>query len=296
MAKLLDGKIALIMGVANQHSIATGIAEVLDELGAKLAFSYLPDKSGKMESRVNKALSNVDKHYISSCDVKDDKSIDQFFAGLAKVCPKIDYLVHSIAHAPLADIKCPVLNVSRSGFLQALDVSVYSFIACARKAAELMITKEDSETNESETNENDNEKNENNKTTLNHSKNSSSGSGSIVTLSYYGAQKVIPGYNVMGVAKSALEGAVRYLSFDLGKHAIRVNAVSAGPIKTLAASALGVSKLIKSYEAISPVDYEVSAKTVGQTVAYLLSDMSLATTGEILHVDAGYHAMGSILP
>lgn len=249
------------MGVANKFSIATGIAKVLADHGAEIAFSYLPDPQRKMEARVNKALTTLQPKVVAPCNVLDDASLDDFFAIINQHYGKIDFLVHSIAFAPLQDLKKNTLETTRAGFLHTMDCSVYSFMACARHASKLMPE-----------------------------------GGAIVTLSYYGAEKVIPGYNLMGIAKSALESAVRYASYELGSQHIRVNGVSAGPLKTLSSAALGVAKMIHHTTASSPLKRPFTQTNVGEATAFLLSDLSQAITGEILHVDNGYHAMGLAPP
>ena len=254
---LFKGKVGVVMGVANQFSIATGIADVLRDMGAELAFSYLPDPKGKMAARVQKVIAPWSPKYWAPCDVLSDASIATFFQGLAQVYGKVDFLVHSIAYAPLEDLKKSTLETSRAGFLETMNISVYSFIACLRAVKDVLRDE-----------------------------------GSVVTLSYYGGEKVIPGYNIMGVAKSALEATVRYGAYDLGERGIRVNAISAGPVKTLAASAVGVSKIIQKYQGLSPLKRNISKRDVGLCAAYLLSDLARATTGEVVHVDAGYHVMG----
>ena len=255
--QLFANKVGVVMGVANKFSIATGIADVLINSGAELAFSYLPDNADKMEGRVKKALAPLQPKVMAPCDVLNDESLNKFFATIKQNYGKIDFLVHSIAYAPLEDLKKRTLDASRDGFLNTMDCSVYSFIACAQRASKLM-----------------------------------NSGGAIVTLSYYGAEKVIPGYNVMGLAKSALESAVRYASYELGPEHIRVNGISAGPLKTLSSSALGVSKIIRHATATTPLKTPLTQTQVGEATAFLLSDLSRAITGEILHVDNGYHAMG----
>lgn len=258
MGKLFEGKVGVVMGVANQHSIASGVSKVLKDMGAEMAFSYLPDESGKMETRVRKVVDQWEPAIVHPCDVSDDDSIKAFFAAVERKYGKIDFFVHSVAFAPLDDLKCRTIDASRSGFLNAMDISVYSFMATAREASKIM--KDD---------------------------------GAIVTMSYYGGEKVISGYNLMGLAKSALETATRYAAYELGELGIRVNAISAGPIKTLASSAVGASKMLKMYGDIAPMGRNVERDEVGKTAAYLLSDLASATTGEVLHVDGGYHVMGS---
>ncbi len=256
---MFQGKSGLILGVANDKSIATGIAQVLAAEGASLGFNFLPDDRGKMEQRVKKAVDSLQPKLIAPCNVNDDASVRDFFAQVKETMGTIDFLVHSIAFAPLDDIRCSVSQVSRAGFLNAMETSVFSFMHTAKYAAELMPE-----------------------------------GGSMLTLSYYGGEKVLPGYNLMGIAKAALESSVGYLAFDLGTKKIRVNAISAGPIKTLAASAIGdFGDMLSLNQAMSPMDCNVTAEDVGKTAAYLLSDYSQRVTGEVLHVDAGYHIMGS---
>lgn len=258
MEKMFEGKVGVVMGVANQHSIAAGVSKVLVDMGAELAFSFLPDPSGKMETRIRKVVNEWDPALVLPCDVGSDDSIKEFFAAVAERYGKIDFLVHSVAFAPTDDLKCRTVDASRDGFLSAMDISVYSFLATSREASKIM-----------------------------------NPGGSIVTMSYFGGEKVIAGYNMMGLAKSALETAVKYAAFDLGEAGIRVNAISAGPIKTLASSAVGASKMLKMYSDIAPLGRNVHRDEVGKTSAYLLSDLASATTGELLHVDGGYHVMGS---
>ncbi len=257
---MFSGKKGVIMGVANHLSIASGVAQFLKEEGAELAFSHLPDvdERGKMEQRVRKVTDPLGYKIVIPCDVTSDDSITNFFAKIGKEWGKIDFLVHSIAFASVDDIRKPTLMASREGFKQAMDISCYSLIAVSRAASELMTD-----------------------------------GGSIVTMSYYGGERVVPGYNMMGVCKSALEMAMRYVAFDLGSKNIRVNAVSAGPIKTLAASAVGdFSKMLGFYAKGSPLGKNVNQNDVAKSTAYLLSDLSTGVTGEVLHVDSGYHVMG----
>lgn len=257
LPQLFGGKVGVVMGVANQFSIATGIADVLRRMGAELAFSYLPDPKGKMAARVLKVVEPWQPKYWAPCDVLSDASIAEFFSGLAHAYESVDFLIHSIAYAPLEDLKKNTLKTSRQGFLDTMNISVYSFIACLDAVSDLLVD-----------------------------------GGSVVTMSYYGGEKVIPGYNIMGVAKSALESAVRYGAYDLGTRGIRVNAISAGPLKTLAASAVGVNKIMKRYEGLSPLGRNITKTDVGLSAAYLLSDLARSTTGEVLHVDGGFHVMG----
>jgi len=258
MAGLFEGKCGVIMGIANQHSIASGIARFLVDQGAEIAFSFLPDDSGKMEGRIRKVVDEWNPKLVLPCNVGKDEDIARFFGDVAKHYGKIDFLVHSIAFAPLQDLKCPTIEASREGFLNAMDVSVYSFLAVCREGSKVMNT-----------------------------------GGSIATLTYFGGEKVIAGYNMMGLAKAALDMSVRYAAYDLGPKNIRVNGISAGPIKTLASSAVGASKMLDMYKSIAPLERNVTQDEVGKSAGYLLSDLSSGVTGEILHVDAGYHIMGS---
>jgi enoyl-[acyl-carrier protein] reductase I len=258
---LFTGKKGIIMGVVNEYSIAAGIAKTLAEHGATIGFSHLPDKDGRdrMAKRVQRVAEPLGVSFIRPCDVAVDEDVTRFFAEVREHFGTIDFLVHSIAFAPLDDIRCPTLDATREGFRVAMDISVYSFIAVAREASKLM-----------------------------------EAGSSMVTLSYFGGEKVVGGYNMMGVCKSALEMTTRYLAHDLGPRHIRVNAVSSGPIRTLAASAVGdFSDMLGLNAAVAPMGRNVSTEEVGKAAAYLLSDLSSATTGEILHVDCGYHIMGS---
>ncbi len=258
---LFEGKKGIIMGVVNEFSIAAGIAKALADQGATIGLSHLPDKDdkGRMAKRVQRVADPLGIHFIRPCDVTIDDDITRFFSEVEAEFGSIDFLVHSIAFAPLDDIRCPTLDATREGFRVAMDISVYSFIAVAREAAKRM-----------------------------------KAGGSMVTLSYFGGEKVVGGYNMMGVCKSALEMTTRYLAHDLGPRHIRVNAVSSGPIRTMAASAVGdFSDMLGLNAAVAPMGRNVSSEEVGKASIYLLSDLSSATTGEILHVDCGYHIMGS---
>ena len=254
----LAGKNGLIMGIANTRSIAAAIGKCASFEGASLACSYLPDQSGKSHTRVQQAVSDwATPPHLFPCDVNDDSQLDEFFSKVAKIFPKLDFLIHSIAFAPIEDIRCPTAEASRAGFLTAMETSVYSLLAVVRRATPLF--------NEG---------------------------ASVLTLSYFGAQKVVPGYNLMGVAKAALEASVRYLAFDLGGGQVRVNALSAGPIKTLASSAIGnLSAMLEVAAKASPLARNVRTAEVAKTACFLVGDGASAITGEILHVDAGYHAM-----
>jgi enoyl-[acyl-carrier protein] reductase I len=258
---IFSGKRGVIMGVANEYSIASGVAKFLHQEGAQLAFSHLPDKDGRdrMRKRLERVAEPLQAKVLAPCDVTKDEDIDAFFGEVKKVFPTIDFFVHSIAYAPLEDIRCSTIDASRAGFLQAMEISVYSFVATARRAAALMPD-----------------------------------GGSICTMTYYGGEKVVGGYNLMGVCKAALDSSITYLAYDLGPKNIRVNGLSAGPIKTLASSAVGeFSDMLKLNAAVAPMGRNITLEDVAKSAGYLLSDLSSATTGDILHVDFGYHIMGS---
>lgn len=257
---MLKGKRGVVMGIANERSLATGIARRLHAEGAELAISYLPDTGERKrnEARVQQVTGDLKPLLVEPCDVGQDESIEVFFKQAREVLGHIDFVVHSIAFAPTEDLKVPTYQSSRKGFALAMDVSVYSFLAVARAAAPHM-----------------------------------SDGGSICALTYFGGERVMPGYNMMGVCKAALDTSVRYAAAELGPSKIRVNAISAGPVKTLAASAVGdFKKMLGLYEHTSPLRSNISADDVGAAACFLLSDYGRMTTGEILHVDAGYHIMG----
>ncbi len=257
VSSLMAGKKGLIMGVANDRSIAWGIAKTVHAHGAELAFTYQGDA---LEKRVRPLAEEVGSNIVLPCDVTDEASMDALFAELAAKWGKIDFVVHAIAFSDKNELDGLYLNTTRANFLKTMDISVFSFTAVAQKAAPLM---------------ND--------------------GGSMVTLTYYGAERVMPHYNVMGVAKAALEASVRYLATDLGKDNIRVNAISAGPIKTLAASGIGDFRyILKWNELNSPLKRNVTIEDVGNSGLYLLSDLGAGVTGEVLHVDAGYHTVGMV--
>ena len=259
---ILKNKKGVIMGVANQFSIATGIAKAAAEQGAEIVYSHLPDTTGKMLKRVNRAVEGLSPKGVYPCDVTSDESIQSFFKQAAGDLGDIDFVVHSIAFGDTKDIKCPTVECSRAGFAQAMDISCYSYIAVCNEAQKYMPN-----------------------------------GGSTISLSYYGGEKVVPGYNMMGICKSALEMTTRYLSHDLGPKKIRANCISAGPIKSLSASAISdFSKMIDQYENNAPLRRGVTQDDVGQVASFLLSDLSSSITGETLHVDAGYHVMGYFDP
>jgi enoyl-[acyl-carrier protein] reductase I len=247
----MTGKRGIILGVANNKSIAWGVAQQLKEAGAELAFTYLNDA---LEKRVRPLAESLGSEVILPCDVQDEAQLDAVFAELGKRWGKIDFVVHAIAFANREDLKNPFSQTSREGFQLALDVSAYSMISTTRAALPIM--------NEG---------------------------GSIITMSYLGAMRAIPGYNVMGVAKAALEASVRYLAAELGDNGVRVNAISAGPIKTLAASGVGnFNEKLRSMEARSPLKRTITQEEVGKASLYLLSDLASGVTGEIHYVDGGF--------
>jgi len=257
MSKLMSGKRGLVMGVANERSIAWGIAKAAHEHGAELAFTYQGDA---LEKRVRPLAESVDSDTVLPCDVTDEASIEKTFETLKEKWGEIDFLVHAIAFSDKSELDGRYLDTSRENFLRTMDISVYSFTAIAQYAVPLM--KE---------------------------------GGSLLTLSYYGAERVMPHYNVMGVAKAALEASVRYLANDIGKDNIRVNAISAGPIKTLAASGIGDFRyILKWNELNSPLRRNVTTNEVGNAGLFLLSDLGSGVTGEVMHVDAGYHTVGMV--
>ncbi len=255
MTGLMAGKRGLIMGLANDRSLAWGIAKKLSEAGAELAFSYQGDA---MEKRVRPLAESLGAQNLFDCDVSDMASLDALFDGLKQRWGTIDFLVHAIGFSDKNELRGGYVDTSLDNFLMTMNISVYSFVACAKRASAMMPN-----------------------------------GGSLLTLSYYGAEKVIPHYNVMGVAKAALETSVQYLAVDLGRDNIRVNAISAGPIKTLAASGIGDFRLILKWnEYNSPLKRNVTIEDVGGSALYLLSDLSSGVTGETHHVDAGYNVIG----
>ncbi|MEL7279395.1 MAG: enoyl-ACP reductase FabI [Pseudomonadota bacterium] len=252
---LMAGKRGLIMGLANDKSIAWGIAKACRDQGAELAFSYVGDAFRK---RVEPLAAELGVTQLFDCDVGDTASIDACFEGIEKAWGKIDFLVHAIGFSDKTELRGRYVDTTRSNFVNTMDVSVYSFTAVAQRAEKIMPD-----------------------------------GGCLLTLTYYGAEQVIPNYNVMGVAKAALEASVMYLAEDLGKKGIRVNAVSAGPIKTLAANGISDFRyILKWNELNSPLRRNVTIEDVGNSALFLLSDMGSGTTGEVLHVDAGYHVVG----
>jgi enoyl-[acyl-carrier protein] reductase I len=255
MSSDLQGRNAVVFGVANKRSIAWSIAQGLHAAGMKLAITY---QNERLEQEAKDLILSLPGAEGFMCDVSKDEDIDKLFATLKARCGKLHAVVHSVAYAPAEELKADFIKTSREGFRVAHDVSVYSLIAVARAAAPLM---EDG--------------------------------GSIITMTYYGAEKVVPHYNVMAVAKAALECTVRYLSYDLGKKKIRVNAISAGPIKTLAARGIsGLGDMLKSHAERAPLGRNVEVSEVGSTGVFLASDGSSGITGEVIYVDCGYNIMG----
>jgi len=257
-----DGKKGLVFGIANDRSIAWAITQALAEQGAMMGFTHLPDKDPerpKAERKLRKLVEPLGAELVMPCDVTNDDHLDAVFSAAAETFGSLDFLVHSIAYAPIEDLKGPVHGVSRAGFKLSLEISAYSLISIAGRAKPLMTE-----------------------------------GGSILAMTYLGGEKVIPGYNIMGVCKAALESSLEYLAHELGTDGIRVNAVSAGPVKTLAASAVGdFNQMMKLYETFSPLRRNISADEVGKAAAFLLSDAASGITGETLHVDCGYHVMGA---
>jgi len=252
---LLTGKRALIFGVANDHSIAWGIARALHEHGAELAFSYA---SPVLERRVPPLAESVGSTFVELCDVTDDSQIEAVFAKAGERFKQLDILVHAIAFANREDLEGSFYTTGREGFRIAMDVSVYSFVALARAAQALMPD-----------------------------------GGSMLTLTYYGGQKVVANYNGMGVAKAALEAATRYLASDLGPKGIRVNAISAGPVRTLSAAGVrGFKSMYREFAEIAPMRRQISAEDIGGAAVWLASDLARNVTGEILFVDSGYNILG----
>jgi enoyl-[acyl-carrier protein] reductase I len=252
---LMKGKRGLIMGVANQHSIAWGIAQALHQAGAELAFTYQGDLFKK---RVTPLVEPMKPAALIDCDVTSQGSLDAAFSEIGKVWDSLDFVVHAIAFSDKEQLKGRYVDTTADNFRMTMEISCFSFTAVAQRAEKLMTN-----------------------------------GGSMVTLSYYGAERVIPHYNVMGVAKAALEASVRYLAEDLGKKKIRVNSISAGPIKTLAFAGIADGRyILKWNELNSPLRRTVSQEEVGHSALFLLSDLGAAVTGENLHVDAGYHVVG----
>ncbi len=252
---IMDGKRGLVLGVANNRSIAWGIAKACADHGAELAFTYQGDA---LKKRVEPLAAELDAHVVGHCDVTDLATIDAVFEEVERLWGRLDFVVHAIAFSDKNELEGRYVDTSRDNFARTMDISVFSFTAIAQRAEKLMTE-----------------------------------GGSMLTLTYYGAERVMPHYNVMGVAKAALEASVRYLANDLGPKNIRVNALSAGPIKTLAASGIGDFRyILKWNEYNAPLRRTVTIEEVGDAGLYLLSDLSSAVTGEVHHVDNGYHIVG----
>ena len=252
---LMQGKRGLIMGLANDKSIAWGVAQSLADAGAELAFSY---QGEALKKRVGPLAARLGSNIVLPCDVGDETSLDALFASLQETWGNLDFIVHAIGFSDKNELRGRYVDTSRGNFAMSMDISVYSFTAVMQRAEKMM-----------------------------------NPGGSALTLTYYGAEKGRPNYNGMGVAKAALEASVKYLAEDLGKDGIRVNAISAGPIKTLAASGIGDFRYIMKWnEYTSPVRRNVTIGDVGKAALFLLSDLGSGTTGENLHVDAGYHVVG----
>jgi len=252
---IMRGKRGIVMGVANDRSIAWGIADAIAKQGAEIAFTY---QGEALQKRVRPLAESVGSNIVIPCDVSSDEAIDETFRLLKEKWQKIDFLVHTIAYSDKEELKGEYIDTTRENFYKTMDISVYSFTAVAQRAAAMMPN-----------------------------------GGSMITLTYYGAEKVMPHYNVMGIAKAALESSVRYLAADLGDNKIRVNSLSAGPIKTLAASGIGDFRYILKWNQYnSPLRRNVTLDDVGGCGVYLLSDLSAGVTGETHHVDCGYHVVG----
>ncbi len=255
MNELMKGKKGLIMGVANEKSIAWGMAKALSDAGAELAFTYQGEAFGK---RVKPLAQSVGSNILLDCDVTNEENLDEVFATLKEKWGTLDFVVHAIAYSDKNELQGRYVDTSLKNFLNSMHISCYSFTSVMRRAKDMM--------NEG---------------------------GSAVTLTYYGAEKVMPNYNVMGVAKAALEASTRYLAADLGGQGIRVNAISAGPMRTLAGAVIGGARKTFKYNVItSPLQRSVELEELGSTALYLLSDLSSAVTGEVHYVDCGYNVMG----
>ena len=256
MSGMLEGKRGLIMGVANERSIAWGIAKAMSEAGAELAFTYQGEAFGK---RLEPLAQSVGSDFMVDVDVTDDASLDRAFDELGARWPTIDFVVHAIAFSDKSELTGRFLNTSRANFKNSMDISAYSFIDVARRAHPLMVEN----------------------------------GGTLLTLTYMGSNRVTPNYNVMGVAKAALEISVKYLAADLGRDNIRVNAISAGPMRTLAGSAINNARAMFNWnKRHAPIKQTIELPHVGAAGLYLLSDLSLRVTGEVLHVDSGYNIVG----
>ncbi|PAY17898.1 enoyl-[acyl-carrier-protein] reductase FabI [Rhodopirellula sp. SM50] len=258
-----QGKKGLILGVANENSIAWAIAQEIMNAGGVCGFTHLPDRPDDDRQRNRRRVSQLTDKYENAAfllpmDAQKDDDIRSVFEQTTEEFGKIDFVLHSIAFADRQDLGRDTIETSRAGFALAMDVSVYTLLACANAAKPIM-----------------------------------NPGGAIAAMTYFGGEKCVPGYNVMGICKAALEAAVRYAAYDLGPSDIRVNALSAGPVRTLAGRAAGVEEMLKLYDKMAPLGRNITHQEVGRTGAFLLSDLSQGITGEILHVDGGYNAMGS---
>ncbi len=258
-----EGKKGLILGVANDRSIAWAVAQEIMAQGGECGFSHLPDRADddkqKNRRRVAKCTEDQPRaKFLLPLDVQKDEDLAAFMAHAGKEFGKIDFLLHSVAFADREDLNRDTIDTSRAGFKMAMEISAYSLLAVAREARSILAE-----------------------------------NASVLTMTYFGGEKCVPGYNVMGICKAALDACVRYLAYDLGPSQVRVNAVSAGPLKTLAGSAAGVGEMLSLYEKMAPLGRNVTHEEVGRCGAFLLSPLSNGITGEILHVDAGYNIMGS---
>ena len=263
---MFEGKKGLILGVANDRSIAWAVANTIIEQGGQCGFSHLPDRDDdekkRNRKRVEKAIAkfgdNYEPAFLEPLDVQNDDQITAIMQAAADKFGKIDFLLHAIAFAHPDDLGGDTIDTSREGFKMAMDSSAYSLIAVCRAARDLF-----------------------------------SDNASVLCMSYFGGEKIVPGYNVMGICKSALDASMRYLAFDLGPDGVRVNALSAGPVKTISGVGAGVGKMMEMYAHVAPMSRNISVDEVGQSGAFLLSDMASGITGELMHVDCGYNAMGS---
>ena len=260
---MFDGKKGLILGVANDRSIAWAIAQKVMAEGGECGFSHLPDRPDderqKMRRRVEKCIEGYDgAKFLEPLDVRDDDQIAAFLSKAKDVFGKIDFLLHSIAFADREDLLKETVATSREGFKMAIEISAFSLMAVTNAARSIL-----------------------------------NPGASVVTMTYFGGEKCVPGYNVMGICKAALDSCVKYMAYDLGPENIRVNAISAGPLKTLASTAVGAGEMLQLYQHMSPLGRNITHDEVGQSGAFLLSDMSNGITGEILHIDGGYNIMGS---
>ena len=260
---LFEGKKGLVLGVANDHSIAWAIAKFILDEGGECGFTHLPDREDDPRKKNHRRVSQLtdpepNAKFLVPMDVTNDENIAAVMQTAADTFGKIDFLLHSIAYAKMDDLKLDTIETSRDGFLMAMEISAFSLMAVTNAAKGIL-----------------------------------SDNASVLTMTYFGGEKCVPGYNVMGVCKAALDSIVKYLAYDLGPQGVRVNALSAGPVRTLAGRAAGVDKMLALYKMMAPLGRNVTHEEVGKTGAFLLSDMSGGVTGELMHVDAGYNIMGS---